>query len=171
VTRFSLVVLAAVGLASGSSVASAAPPGWHTFAAHGVSVRYPPGWFATARPLTEVTSPQQILAVSSYSYRPDPGQADGCEPREALDHLPPTGAFIFGWEYGQLLDLRAFPARLARFRLSGYAREECVGRSYTLQFREAGKTFQISVTLGARATSATRRTVVRILDSFTTRPR
>jgi len=42
-----------------------APAGWHAFRADGVSVRYPPGWFATAQPLTPVVSPRQAIAVAS----------------------------------------------------------------------------------------------------------
>src|SRR5579864_2392923 len=74
---------------------------WHTFRAGGISVRYPPGWFATAQPLTAVTAPRQALAVASYRYRADIAGSDGCEPKEASDRLPPNGAFIFGWESDQ----------------------------------------------------------------------
>jgi hypothetical protein len=56
--------------------AAAAPPGWHTFRADGVSVRDPPGWDATTAALTGVTSPSQTLAVASY---PLPATASGSD--------------------------------------------------------------------------------------------
>ena len=63
---------------------------------------YPTGWYATMQALTPVTSPRQVLAVASYPLPSDSSGADGCQPKEALNRLPPTGAFIFGWEYGGL---------------------------------------------------------------------
>lgn len=72
---------------------------WQTFRADRVSIRYPPGWFATSRPLTPVISPRQVVAVASYPLPRGNSGADGCEPKEALDRLPASGTFIFGWEY------------------------------------------------------------------------
>ncbi len=92
-------------------VLTGAGANWRTFHARGITVHYPPGWFATATRLTPVTSPPQILAVASYRLPPDSGGADGCQPKAALDRLPPTGAFIFGWEYGRDTFRRAFPPR------------------------------------------------------------
>jgi hypothetical protein len=43
---------------------------WHTVRDDGVSVRYPPSWFATTRRLTPVTYPRQVVAIASYV--PDP---------------------------------------------------------------------------------------------------
>ena len=139
---------------------------WDTFRAQGISVRYPPAWFATARHLTPVTSPPQILAVASYRLPRGSGGANGCQPTEALDRMPPTGAFIFGWEYGPDVYKRAFPPRPKHFRLKNYAAYECLGPSYMLRFRQAGRFFQIHVVLGRRATGATRATVLSILDTF-----
>ena len=135
-------------------------------------VGYPPGWHATAAPLTAVTSPQQILAVASYPLPRDNAGADGCEPRQALDRMPPGGAFVYGWEYGQLsvnlgIRPRDFPPRPAHFTLTNLAQYECMGRSYMLRFSDGGWAFQIHVALGRRATAATRAAVLRTLDSFT----
>ena len=145
---------------------------WHTFRAHGISVRYPPNWFATARDLTPVTAPAQILAVATFRLPGGSGGADGCEPKEALDRMPPGGAFIFGWEYGAGSGVRKsdFPLRPKHFRLKTYARYECLGPSFMLRFRQAGRFFQIHVALGRRASTATRVTVLRVLDSFRSKP-
>jgi hypothetical protein len=140
-------------------LALAAP--WHTYRAHGVSVRYPPTWHATSHALTHVTWPRQVLAVASYPLPRDNRGDDGCMPKEALDALPPDGAFLFGWE-----DDGPAPPRPARFRLVHYTRYECLGASYLIRFRDHGRSFQVHVVLGPNATAATRATALRILDSF-----
>jgi hypothetical protein len=147
------------------------PPSWHTYRADGISVRYPPGWYTTSHALTPVTGPQQILAVASYPLPHNNAGADGCEPKAALDRTPPNGAFIFGWEYGRVgydPDIRPhdFPPRPKHFKLTGFARYECLGPSYMLRFRAGGRAFQIYVALGGRASATTRATVLRILNSF-----
>ncbi|HEU5212253.1 MAG TPA: hypothetical protein VFU10_05745 [Gaiellaceae bacterium] len=143
---------------------------WRTFHARGITVRYPPGWFATATRLTPVTAPPQIIAVASYRLPPDSGGANGCQPKAAIDRLPPTGAFIFGWEYGSDVFRPAFPPRPKHFSLKNYASYECMGLSYMLRFRQAGRFFQIHVVLGKRASTAQRAAVLRILDSFSAKP-
>jgi hypothetical protein len=160
-----LVLLGSLAVATSCSSSN-----WHTFRAHGVSVRYPPGWTATSRALTPVTDPPQILAVASYPLPHDNRGADGCSPKEALDRLPADGAFIFGWEFGAAQSPRP-PPKPSRFKLTGFARYECLGPSYALHFRESGRWFQIHVALGPRAGAATRATVLRILDSFEARRR
>jgi hypothetical protein len=138
--------------------------GWLSFHAHGVSVGYPRGW-----DVTPVTSPAQVLAVASYRLPRGPGGADGCEPKEALDRLPPRGVFIYGYEYGYGRR-RDFPPRPRRFRLTRFAPYECLGPSYMIRFREAGRFFQIHVAFGRRAGPAIRATALRILDTFRVGP-
>ena len=48
---------------------------------------------------------------------------------------------------------------------------ECIGPSYMVRFRQAGRFFQIHIVLGTRASAARRAAVLRILDSFTAKPR
>jgi hypothetical protein len=156
-----------LALALGALVLAAAPAdGWRTFRTDGVSVRYPSAWFATSRALTDVTSPRRVLALSSYPIPRGPG--DGCAPREALDAMPPGGALLFGWTYGDVSPetARDFPPRPRHFRLTTCAHFECSGPSYVVRFRAAGRAFQIHVAFGPRATRATRATALRILDSF-----
>jgi hypothetical protein len=152
-----------------AATAGPAPVAWHTYRGDRISIRYPPRWTATARPLTAVTSPGQAIAIGSYRFPTGSAGADGCEPREALDGIPPGGVFIFGWDYGQLPQTvlrKSFPPEPRRFRLTGLADYECMGHSYALRFRAAGRAFQIHVYLGPRADAATRATVLRILDTF-----
>ncbi len=164
-----LVALALATLTVGAGV----PTFWHTYRGDRISIRYPPGWTATARPLTAVTSPGQVIALGSYRFPTNIAGADGGEPKQALDAIPPDGAFIFGWDYGQLsaAELRKnFPPQPQRFRLTGLANYECMGQGYALRFRAAGRAFQIHVYFGSKATAATRATVLRVLDSFHARP-
>jgi hypothetical protein len=135
---------------------------WHTYRAHGVSVRYPPAWHATRRALTHVTSPRQVLAVASYPLPRDNRGDDGCSPKQALDALPPGGAFVFAWED----DDPGAPPRPAHFRLTGLAQYECLGRSYRIAFRDHNRSFVVHVVLGRRASAATRAKVLQILESF-----
>jgi len=166
-TRAAPLLLAAAVAAA----AWTAPPGWRTFHDRGVTLRYPPAWHATTTPLTHVTDPVQVVAIASYPLPKNNHGDDGCEPKEALDHLPPTGALLFGWEYPAGSGFGPpkasdFPPRPARFRLTHVARFECLGPSYGLVFRDHGRFFQIHVVLGRRASPALRRLVLRILDTF-----
>lgn len=168
--RFVALLLTALALTG------AGPSTWRTFRADGISVRYPPGWFATARRLTPVSYPPQVLAVASYPLPRDRSGADGCAPKEALDRMPPTGTFIFGWEYAKptpggirVIRARDFPPRPKRLKLTGFAQYECLGPSYMIRFREAGRFFQIHVAFGRRVGAATRGTALRVLDSFNAR--
>jgi hypothetical protein len=168
-----LIVAIAFVIAAALTASVASGSEWVTFRAHGVSVRHPPSWHATARQLTPVDDPPQVLALASYRLPTDYTGANGCQPKEALERMPPTGAFIFGWEYSQPsargIRVRDFPPRPKRFRLTGFSRYECVGPSYMLRFREAGRFFQVHVFLGPKVGPAKRATVVRILDSFKAR--
>jgi hypothetical protein len=111
-----------------------------------------------------------MLAVASYSLPRDNSGADGCQPKEALDRLRATGAFIFGWEYANAtrtgMRLRDFPPRPKRFALTSFGQYECMGPGYMTSFKEAGRLFQIHIAFGQRASAATRRTALRVLDSF-----
>jgi hypothetical protein len=142
---------------------------WATFRADGVRIRHPAHWNATARPLTPVTSPEQVLAVASFAFPEDP-RPNGCRPAGTLVKKQPSGAVVFVIEYGAD-DPSAFPRRPTHFKLRAFARYECFGRSYQLRFREAGRYFQVFVSFGGRATPSTRETVLRILDSFVAEPR
>src|SRR5712691_11697903 len=112
--RFLVLVLGALALTGAS------PSKWLTFRTHGISVRYPPGWHATARPLPPVTYLPQVLAVASFPF-PREAQTVGssCGPAGTLAKMPPIGALIFviGYGGGRASD---FPPRPKRFRLTGF---------------------------------------------------
>ncbi|HET9462001.1 MAG TPA: hypothetical protein VFO56_08705 [Gaiellaceae bacterium] len=151
------------------ALTAASPPTWATFRTDEVSIRYPPGWHATARQLTPVNYPWQRFAVASYPF-PANARPNGCKPAGTLAKRQPSGAVIFVIEYGAG-SARVFPPRPARLKLSGFRNYECFGRSYQLRFREAGRYFQIHIAFGRRAGAGVRATVLRILDSFEAKAR
>ena len=167
--RLLAAALVAVLLASGCASSSL-----KTFRDDGVSVRYPAEWHATRRPLTPVTSPVQVLAVASYALPQGNAGADGCSPKEALDRLPPNGVFLFGWEYDRPglagVHRSDFPRRPDHFDLRGPTGFECLGPSYVVTFREAGRLFQMHVVLGPEAGADERATALRVLDSLEVSP-
>jgi hypothetical protein len=142
---------------------------WNTFRANGLSIRYPKGWSASSHRLTPVTSPPQVLAIGSYTLPDGSRGANGCQPKEALDRMPSSGVFIFGWEYSGGVTGLDFPPRPRHFRLTGFADYECLGPSYLLRFRVAGRFFQIHVAFGPHASASTRATALRVLDSLKAR--
>lgn len=153
---------------------AAGPPNLLTVRTARVSVRYPQGWHATARPLTAVTYPPQRLVIASYPLRQQ-GEDSDCAPVTALAGMPGNGALIIVIEYAQPSPFGPvrrsdFPPRPKRFALGGFGRYECFGPSYRLVFREAGRFFQVHVAFGVRAGSPIRAVVLRILDSFSAKP-
>lgn len=154
-----------LGVAVLAASCSSSPRLSRVYRDDGVSVRYPAGWDATSRPLTHVTNPVQVLAVASFRLPRSNRGDDGCEPKEALDRRPADGAFIYGWEFSSLQGER-FSSRPEHFSLTDFEQYECLGPSYRLQFRQAGRLINIHVSLGPKASSETRQTVLRILDSL-----
>jgi hypothetical protein len=149
--------------------------GWQTWQGRGVSGGIPRGWHATGARLTPVTWPVQFLAVASYPLPAGARGADGCEPKAEVDRLPADGAFLFGWEYasmtGASIRTADFPPRPRSFRLVHPGPYECLGHSYLIRFRAAGRYFQVQVLLGRRASEHTRELALRVLDSLAVRPR
>jgi hypothetical protein len=135
----------------------------------GISLRYPRGWSATARPLTQLVSPAQAAAIASFDLRqrhPD----TNCTPRRAFSKVGSRGAFIFVIEYS--VERKSdFPSRPRRFRLPSKPHNfECFPGTYMLRFSDRGRYFQVHVRLGSHASSRTRSDVLAVLDSIVVRP-
>jgi hypothetical protein len=156
-------------VAAATTLAISTGAGRHDWHARGLSVRLPTGWHATAAALTPVGYPQ--FAIASYPLPHDDRGANGCEPKAALERLPATGVFIFAWEFSGTQRDRDFPRRPRHFRLRHFARYECLGPSYLLRFRAAGRYFQAHVVLGRQATRSTRKLALLTLDSLVVRHR
>jgi hypothetical protein len=141
---------------------------WTDPAAH-LGAQIPRGWHVVPRRLTAVSSPQQRLVVTSFPLHqrgPDPG----CGPVTALRQLPAAGAMLYVFEYRgpTRRAISREPPRPRHFALDPHALAtyECLGRSYLLRFRDHGRVLQAHVYLGPRASAATRRRVLAVLDSL-----
>lgn len=169
------IVLVLLAVSCGGEAVTARDSGeeWHFLRDEqaGISVRYPSGWDATSRPLTEVVSPLHRLAVASFGLaqpEPDPD----CSPTTALRSLPQDGAFIVVFEsHGSVDDSswgKDVPSRPAQFTIdsASFANYECFGPSYRIMFVEQGRIFQAHVSFGADATPETRARALGVLDSL-----
>jgi len=184
--RVIVAVIVASGIGAGALVAcGAAGPGHpvehrsssgrvRVAVGAGISIRRAAAWHVVTAPLTRVLWPVQRLVMTSFRLRqarPDPN----CTPATAIRELPPTGAFLFMFEYTRIRGQPAahFPTRPAHFRLEpkSYRPYECMGPSYAIEFRDAGRAFQVQLFIGTRASQRTRATLVSILDSLIVKPR
>jgi hypothetical protein len=137
----------------------------------GVTVRYPGGWWVDRRGLTRLTSPRQLLVVSSFAIRqrrPDPN----CTPATAISELPPGGALLLLLEE-PLADnppgaKAFFSRRPVRFHLERLAARdrECFGVSRELAFRSAGRDIYVLAYLGRRVSLHTETLADQVLDSL-----
>lgn len=168
-TRFvKVLALAAAVLTVSGSAALELPKSFEN-RREGISLRYPRGWSATAKPLTQVDSPVQIAAVASFSLA-QRGRDTNCFPRRAFAKVQPRGAFIFVIEYRAVARTRDFPRRPRRFALPRRPENyECFPGTYMLRFRDQHRYCQIHVALGRNATRVTRRFVLAVLDSLVVR--
>jgi hypothetical protein len=137
----------------------------------GLSVRIPPGWQLTRRQVLDVVSPVQRLVVTSFAL-PRRAPVGGCDPMQAVRHMPHNGAYLFMWEYTGATGLRRrdrlrLPPRPPRFKLSfvPYAPGSGVMLAGTT-FREHGRVFQVQLYLGAHATRRRRAQLLALLDSL-----
>jgi hypothetical protein len=131
---------------------------------HRISIRVPSGWHVIRRPLTDVQEPALRLAVASPGVKALAGRCD-CDTPGVRD--PARGAFVVMWESpapdgGSRWRI---PRRPARFHVTGRARSECVSSWYSL-FLDAGRYFNVEVSLGPRAGRRVRARVDALLDSL-----
>jgi len=141
----------------------------------GLSIRYPAGWDATIRPLTEVVWPPERLAAATYPLAALE-RGSNCNPGPALAALPREGALLHLFEYteraGAPRSAKDFPERPALFRLdpSSLLNYECAGRSYAVVFSDGGRRLQAHVWFGDDATESTRAEALEILNSLEVEP-
>jgi hypothetical protein len=144
------------------------PTGWmrHENGRGDLSICTPPNWTFQNEAAAGLVSPAVEFAVGSWRFKP----GGGCAPTKALRHVPPDGAFFYGFEY-QSNNARTstnFPRRPSHFKLGELGGPfECLGvRTYLILFRQNDRYFQVHVKLGHSADSKVRRLVLRSLDSI-----
>jgi hypothetical protein len=171
-----LVLLVAALLASGAAGSDHASLSDRTGRGDGIRYTIPPGWHAARASLTpHLTNPREVLTVGT-----GPLPAGGrCAqfPSAALAALGPTDALVTVQE--RFGSVTSFPARPRRFSLPAPNTSEaaaCAGpsasfSSYWFEFRDGGRGFHVLVAFGPRATGATRRAALAVLDSLRITPR
>jgi hypothetical protein len=147
------------GCGSSGHAAAPAPARALATAGHGIAVRLPRGWHLVRSPVTSLSYPHDRLLLTSY-----PARAGGnCAPDRAEAALPPGGALVFAYEYRG----GRFAPRPAQWDFGPALTYECWRvPSHMLRFRAAGRSFQVQVAFGPRATTARRAQVQRILRSL-----
>lgn len=172
-----LALIGALALAIALAGALAAPaipaPRNHRVALpSGLSVAVPAGWHLTRRPLTRVLSPVQRLVLSSFALRRRP-PVDGCDPLAAIGRLPPTGGYLFVWEYTGATALHGrqlarFPLRPRRFSIGygPYGGDSSGPLTTTILFRQHGRAFQAQLYVGRRAAPRVRAQLAATLNSL-----
>ena len=133
-----------------------------------VTVTYPFDWYVTTRRLDYVVDPHTLLAVASYVIPRRAGaNCDGTQARGR----PANGAFILLKEVLDRASLKRSLPRLSprpiHFKVPSNGRAGCLpSYSAVYQFRVASRAFYVFVSVGPRATKATRAAVARLLDTM-----
>ncbi len=125
--------------------------------------RMPAGWRVHHSVLAGAQD--EVLVASSFPI-PDSPPSRTCEPRAALDALPPDGAWLYVFTSPATPPAapgRPSGASILRERAQPY---ECMGRSRAARWREGGQDYQAHLYLGRRATARRRAQLRAVFDSF-----
>lgn len=131
-----------------------------------ITFRYPASWHVTTRRLDNVLDPHTLFAASTYQV---PSRAvDNCDGTGASGR-PRDGAFVLMKEVLDGASLRRSLPRLhsrpRQFRLPTRGRAGCLPpASVQYQFRVGKRAFYIWMSIGPRASAATRQALARLLD-------
>jgi hypothetical protein len=147
------------------SATSSPPPGWirQTNTAAGVSIDTPVSWYFNSDPVPNLVYPGILFAVGT-----GPAVTGGdCGPTAALHTLPKDGTLFVLYEYNQG-DPKQFPPRPAALQLGGSQGPiECWGvDTYSMQFQDQGRFFQVRVVFGPNAPLSLHDEVIRSLESL-----
>jgi hypothetical protein len=139
---------------------------------HRISLRVPAGWHVVRRPVSDVTEPAVVLAVSTGGVRVT---ASRCECGTPDVHAFGRGAFVYAWEYMERYGakaLRRTPRRPARFHVTAnrVPWSLCSGPSWGDGFRNGQRVLDVEVYLGPRAGRRVRAQVDALLDSLRLAP-
>jgi len=123
-----------------------------------------PRWQRYDWPMTSAVTERVLAGTFDLERSPPDGN---CTPRAALEAMPPTGAFIYVFEYlgahGQI------PERRGELELGAEIAYECMGESRMVTWREGGRAFQAHVYLGPRASPQLEDDARSILNSIQVR--
>jgi hypothetical protein len=131
-----------------------------------ITFRYPANWHVTTRRIDNVLDPHTLFAASTYQV--PSGAVDNCDGTRASGR-PRDGAFVLMKEVLDGASLRRslprLPTRPRQFRLPARGRAGCLpSASVQYQFRVGKRAFYIWISIGPRASAATRQAVARLFD-------
>ena len=163
----SLAALAAV-------LALASAAGARDFDRHGISFSYPGAWHVTTKPLSNLISPTYRFAIATFLPRRT-AQNDGPCLAGVARRRGARGAYAYLLEDTTLPHryLHRFPPRRpGLFHLPARGQmASCDGRwSRWIPFRQAGRAFYLGISVGPRASNATRRELRRMVAGLEIRP-
>ena len=134
-----------------------------------ISFRYPSNWHVATRRLDDVIDPRTVFAAASYAL--PKGRSDDCDGTHARGR-PADGVFVLVKETLDGASLRlslprlpARPRHFFKYPTSGVA--GCLpATSATYQFRVAQRAFYVYISVGPKASTATRTAVAHLLDGM-----
>jgi len=172
-----MLVVATLAGCGIEEVHSVAAPTQLRSAEHGFSAQVPDGWHVAPESLTpRLTNPVEIFSAGTAPVaRPREG-ACAQVPVDALERVGPRDAFVTVQER---FGAARFPDRAARFVLTGRVVHDgatCAGNEaeleeYSIEFRDAGRSFHVLVAIGPSAPAERRDEVLALLDSLRFEPR
>jgi hypothetical protein len=124
-----------------------------------------PPWRRYDWPMTAVQD--ERLSLGTFHLKRQPPNHN-CTPQAAIDAMPPTGAFIYLFEYKHLATRwkRRIPQRTGTLTLGPELPYECVGTSRAVSWQDHDRVFQAHVYIGARASNQLRHEVTSVLNSI-----
>jgi hypothetical protein len=135
-----------------------------------VSFRVPASWFVPGFPLTALSEPVELIAVSNFQYE-SRGVGD-CAPQSLVDQLPADGVALY------VMETRASAAGVpeaASARLGPMKAYECLGDSIRFDViapparaRVPGRHLIANLYAGPRATASAVQSALRVLQSAVT---
>ena len=169
------LVLLSIGVALAITAPVATSRQAERFTTAGIRVVHPSTWFVTTRPLSFAGNPVYRFAVSSVPVRRTRSDTGPCLPGIARQ-LPPTAVLVYLREAlgtDRRISLPRMPPRPRRFRLPrrpglcGFT----TGASRWIGFKDAGRVFYLGLHVGPRASPASRRAVLRLVNGMRIAPR
>jgi hypothetical protein len=138
-----------------SASASGASGSLRTFSDRGISFAYPSGWYATAKPLSNVTEPVYRFAVGNFRFHRTPRDLGPCLSGIAKQR-PRNGVLAFvmealgGDRRRSLPRTRARPSDISLPRRSD--QDWCLGHgTVEIVFHAAGRVFYLGISVGPNA--------------------